>query len=300
MTREQQQYRTWIAEYAQGKLKPSLHTRVQERLRANAEDRAYYDRLMEGFRVLAGSKQNDSAAPGFARMELTLVESRLFAEPALAEAPERRGAGSWLGALLAFASLAGGALLLTQKMRVDEFTARGGGRAGALALDAHCLDANATPTGEVGSLKDATLQPCSLDGTLAFSWRVRAGHEQQQLSLFGVDGDGRVLYYAPTPVQSAGIAVKTVESWQPTGLSVTLHVNHRPGTLRVYGILASRVATVPEVDAWARALGEAKPALAGDAAWHTRVDTGALCASASATTDDCDSAELSLKLQEKR
>lgn len=286
-----------------GELSAADRTDLFTTLRGDPVARAEYDRAASALRVLEG----DAAVAPF---EIDLVESWLVAdlEQVQATSPTRAlerlfgGWRTWMS--LAFAAAAAILVVLLTRTgpgvlhRDDDgaFTVKGPGRDAVLAIDALCGTDRAVAAAGGDALVSASSAGCDRDDTLAFSLRVAPGHPGV-VSLFGVDSDGDRMYYAPTPDDPHAVSVKP-GAWRPVGAGVKLSVNHAPGPVRVYAVLAPRAATVQEVDALATALADASPAVDGSPSWIDRLLLGAsmddrqvlrgLCPSRSA----CHAAEL--------
>jgi hypothetical protein len=110
---------------------------------------------------------------------------------------------------------------------------------------------------------------CSIADLMGLAYRVPEGAEGH-LTVFGVDARGDAMFYLPTPVAPAGPAVEPGR-WRALHAAVRLRVNHAPGPLRIYGLVAPTVATVDEVEALARALAPLPAAEPGDPPWTARV-----------------------------
>ncbi|MCA9695020.1 MAG: hypothetical protein KC636_35905, partial [Myxococcales bacterium] len=184
-----------------------------------------------------------------------------------------------------------------------EFAARGAGKASGLAIGALCGEQEQTDRLQaIGgapplAMRPATLEPCPLSGVLGFEYRAASREGASVLTLFGVDARGRVMYYAPTPVDPDGVAVSFGRSIAAP-VTVRLGVNHEPGELRVYGLLSPMTPTIAQIDAWAAALAEAPSGGRDDAApWHLRVDpkTMGVCPDSIL----CESAEVRVLLREE-
>ncbi len=296
-TRRQRRFGKLIDRELQGRLPASLRPEVREHLRANRDARDHYDRGIEAFRALA---DDDIAA-----VELEQVEQWLFDGPdAIAGGPGEpvptRRFRLWT---LWTAVAACAALLLfvdtpSESTQSDEFTARGHDTKPGLALDVLCSKKAAlTP-----DLRPAGQHGCDGDGTMGFAYRVTTdtlhGNTLIYLSLFGVDQYGAIQYYTPTPVDADAIAARRGDN-QATALGIDLAINHRPGQLRVFGLLSPNVPTVPNIDRLAEAVMPHPLATAGDLPWHRRIDAAAL-GEVCPTLDACESAEVSLTIREQQ
>ena len=155
----------------------------------------------------------------------------------------------------------------------------------------------------IAALLGAAMALGTFGATLTHQLRAAAPGVTGQLTLFGVDSQGRARYYAPTPV--APSAVRVDEGvWQAAPLSVRLQVNHTPGPLRVFALLSPQAPSVEDVDTWAAAL--ASTPTIDPTPWHRRVGAAptttdpdqidrlrVLCG---AELDRCHSARLELNL----
>ncbi|MCB9754122.1 MAG: hypothetical protein H6713_29620 [Myxococcales bacterium] len=305
---ERARYREWIELELQGRLPASVRTRLHDHLRVNPEARAEYDRGIAAFRLLEGRED------GVADCELDMVESWLF-DGRVAEEPApvtagtaRRGWGWGLRGGLALCGAAAAAALLfvwpngqiegQREVAPGELTARGHGALRGLELGALCIAAD-----EAGALasrsrpRPAAQAPCSLDDALGFEYRVRAQGElatgPRALSLFGVDEDGRVQYYAPTPVDAAAVPA-IVGRAVAAPISVQLSVNHQPGRVQIFALLSPVTPTVNQIDRWASSL-QGVVASTDDEPWHRRLTPTQLSA-VCPQPDDCESAEVTLHL----
>lgn len=261
--------------------------RLHDRLRRDARARARYDRAVEALRVLEGDVD---VAP----FELSLVERWLADDGDAPEPARARVLGGWptLAAVLTavlvvlWAGPLGNPGTLRRLADDDGWQARGGGAAQGLALEALCAPDRADAAAVRVRVRD-----CRLTELMGLAARVPEGR-RGQLTLFGVDAQGDPMFYVPTPVAPAGATV-TPGRFRALPLAVRLRVNHAPGPLRIYGVLAPRVATVDEVRAFAAALASQPAAAPGDAPWTARVPADAvapLCPEPSA----CTAAELAL------
>lgn len=277
-----------------GELSPGKRRAFMERLRHDEAARAEYDRAAAALRVLEG----DPVVGGF---EIDLVGQWITED--FADAAGRSSAApafSWsrLWAGLGFAAVAAALVLLLWPRASsllgggpgddDPFSVKGPGDPdGALAIEVLCTDGpDAEP---MAAVDDA----CHLQRDLAFSVYVEPG-TRGSVTLFGVDADGDVMFYAPTPDDAEAIAVKP-GGWRAVSMGVHLGINHAAGRLRVYGLLAPRGATVDEVRAIGAALAEASPATPDDPPWNERVPAS-LLESLCASPRDCHAAEQSFEV----
>lgn len=269
-------------------LSPRRRERLHERLRRDPRARARYDRAVEALRVFEGDVD---VAP----TELDLV-GRWLADDLGAPRPatsERRAWPAMLAALTAALVL----LLVSPLQGPDSlrpwtgdegWQARGGGHDG-LALEALC-----GPDEADDAARRVRARDCRLAELMGLAYRVPAG-TQGQLTVFGIDAHGDAMFYLPTPVDPAGASVDPGR-WRALPLAVRLRVNHAPGSLRIYGLVAPSVATASEVEALVEQLAPLPAAAPGDAPWTTRVtpeSLSRLCADSSR----CHAAELHLSLR---
>lgn len=286
----------WIERELTHGLSPRRRARLHEQLRRDPRARARYDRAVEALRVLEGELD---VAPS----ELDVV-GRWLADDWSAPPPSAVGEGVRRWWPVVTAVLAAALVLLwvgpladLQTLRPwagdDGWQARGLGHADGLALEALCGPDEADDAARRMRVRD-----CSLGDLLGLAYRVPA-EARGELTVFGVDAQGDAMFYLPTPVAAAGATVDPGR-WRALPLAVRLAVNHAPGSLRIYGLVAPTVATVDEVRALAAALAPMSAAEPGDAPWTTRVAADAaaqqalsrLCPSPSR----CDAAELQLTL----
>lgn len=285
-------FQRWMELDLLGKLPVRKRRRLHEHLRADEHARDHYDRLVEALRVLEGRDDH-------VQLEIDLVERWLFDDVAAPGEAGREPAWRWLWSAIGVLAVA----LLVVVLRGasspaldDELAVRGGDRS-AFALEAMCV-AGEDEAAAVSAAADGT---CGLGQTLTFAFRApaRPGVETPRwLSVFGVDAGGRVLYYAPAP-DGNGAVRATAERWTPAPFSVRLEVNHRPGTVRVFGLLSPVAPDVDRIDTWAEVLRDRPQADVGDAPWHRRL-TPDLLGGVCPQIDSCDGAELSFTLIEER
>jgi hypothetical protein len=247
-------------------LSPRRRARLHDRLRRDARARARYDRAVEALRVLEGDVD---VAPS----ELDVVGRWLEGDwgAPRSEAPERR---TWPAVLAVLAAAL--VLLWISPLRDpsalrpwtgdDGWQARGGGLSQGLALEALCGPDDSDPAAFRVRARD-----CSLADLMGLAYRVPEGPEGR-LTVFGVDDQGDAMFYLPTP-DDPTTAVALPGRWRALSLAVRLRVNHAPGRLRIYGLVAPSEATVAEVEALARALAPWPPAEPGDPPWTVRLAT---------------------------
>ena len=281
-----------------------------ERLRGNAEARRSYDRALAGFRAL---EQREVS-----RFELDQVERWLFDdlehEGATGAAP---GAGQTRWTYLA----AGAASLLSAAALLVWLDLGGEGTSGGLSND-DVAESDSDGFGARGkqawsrplALELVCGQPprpaqrggCRMDELLGFSARLgdeglepaaAAAFEggPRSLTVFGLDAEGELLYYAPTPASAELPTLELGAGWTALPMSVRLEVNHEPGQVRVFALLSEREPSLAMLDSWARALADAPPATLDDPPWHLRLPAAALrevCPRA----QRCASAETELEL----
>lgn len=273
-----------------------VRLRLHDRLRRDPRARARYDRAVEALRVLEGGVD---VAP----TELDLVGRWLDDEWDEAETADGRVTGwRWWPAMMtvlaaALVVLWVGRLSDSSALRPwtedDAWQARGAGAHDGLALEALCTADEADP-----SALRARARECALSDLLSFAYRMPAGIPEDprgQLTVFGIDAQGDAMFYLPTPVDPAGATVEPGR-WRPLSVGVRLSVNHAPGPLRIYGVVAPRVATVDEVRAFVAELAPQPAAAPGDDPWIDRVASRALaglCPEPSA----CHAAELAMTLR---
>jgi hypothetical protein len=270
-----------VEQAALGELSPKQRAEVVEHLRADEGGRATYDRLIDAFRVLERRP--------IARFELELVEDWLFEEVAPAEQEEQARVFGWTYVVSIFAAIAAAVVLVVGPLGPDaqDSLRPKGGRTAALSIDALC----GTPSTPLASASEG----CDLDGTLSFAYRVAPEH-MGVLSLFGVDSEGNVNYYAPTPVDPDPIEVLP-GGWRPVSMSIELPVNHQVGSVRLFALLSPRAPTVDEIDAMAAMLHRLPPATPRDLPWHRRLAGQAPLTRLCGPTT-CESAEMHFTIYE--
>ncbi len=279
-------------------LSPRRRARLHQRLRQDPQARARYDRAVSALRVLEG---DGPLAPS----ELEVVGRWLAADwgaPADAvDAAAPAGARRWWPGLVAVLVAAAVVLLVSPlgdpgawrpwSRGLDRgWQARGPGSSGALALEALC-----GPEREDGVAPPLVARDCDARSLLGFGYCVGPVAEGGVLTLFGVDAQGDPMFYAPTPVDEAAVRV-VADRWRPLPLAVRLSVNHAPGSLRVYGVVAPTAATPDEIRAWVHALTLQSPAREGTPPWIERVPVSSLRRLCPASTS-CHAAELQLTLR---
>lgn len=268
-----------------GTLAPARRSTVVTGLRGNRGAREHYDRAIDGFRALEGRPISE--------VEYDLVEQWLSQDgsfsPSLAEA--RPGVlERWLGVFGVAVAVAAALVLVFGPLRPsleDPMGVRGGSQRTALALEALC------PSGLGGTrLRPAIAHGCSESGTLSFAYRLDARASGGHLALFGLDEDGDVMYYLPTPADP-DVATAVEGTWQPLPHVVELEVNHVPGQLRIYGIVSPAPLSIDAIDDAAASLRHMLPATVGDAPWHERLPSRSAIAAECTAAGGCQSAELS-------
>jgi hypothetical protein len=271
-----------------GRTSKAARRRLHDRLRADAQARAAYDRGAAALRLLEGGREP-------AEFEIDLVEAWLREDGVLAEAPapvRTRWRGLWIALTIAAAAMLVVVLRPRTTVHDDALVPKGPGRDMALAIDAVCSDADG------GEMVPAA-GGCALGGTLAFAYRIDdrwAGGDT--LVLFGVDERGEALYYLPTP--DAAAPTVAAGRWTALERTVRLAVNHRAGRVRVFGLLTDTAPDLAEIDETAALLSALPPAAIGDAPWHERLAGAGSIAAACARSQTCASAELELLIHEDR
>lgn len=283
--------RRWIDLALVGELEGKHRGPLHDHLRSCEQCRAHYDRGTVALRLLEGADEVSDH-------ELDLVEDWVFEAAPVADAGGdvawwRR---PWLGVGAAVAAALAIAFLVIPPGQesagpADEMTARGDQDGSALGLQVLC--------GE--PLRPAEEQGCRLDESMTFAYRLPPTAGRGRLVLFGVDGHGDTLYYAPTPVDTDLIDAAGGE-WTPVPLTIDLDVNHEAGPLTVFALVTTNAADVGDVDAWAAALRDRPPAAVGDDAWPRRMNSqrlqGICDPSLSGVPRACRAAEVSLQLHE--
>ena len=281
-------FRRWIERDTRGDLSRSRREQLHDHLRACDACRTYHDDLAQAFGIL-------EVEPSVSRFELDQAE--WWITEALPGSPARlRLSWRWILPALAVAATLVLALRptgLAPAATVMTLTAKGGSQASAGAVELFC--------GRTTKALHAALPGgCALDETLAFAYRDVRAQAQGVLTLFGVE-NGRVQYYAPTPIEPAAVAVERGQ-WQAAPLSVRLAVNHAAGDVHVYALFSPRAPTTAQIDAWAAELGDSAPPT--DGPWHVRMPSASLTsvcqpAQTSKTSETCQSAFLLLPLHEE-
>ncbi|HET6584288.1 MAG TPA: hypothetical protein VFG69_12585 [Nannocystaceae bacterium] len=272
-----------------GRLAPAARRRLHDRLRSDADARAVYDRAAAALRAMEGRREP-------ADYEVDLVEQWLREDRVIADAVAPANP-RWRGLWILAAVLSAAALVLVLRPRgsitstADDFGMKGPDRSAPFAIEVLCADPG-----------DVAVRPasdgCALAGTLSFAYRVEADWTGgATLVLFGVDAEGGALYYVPTPDTTAPTVA--AGRWYSLDRAVRLAVNHRPGRVRVFGLLTDAAPDLDEIDETAALLHALAPAVVGDPPWHERLGGGAI-ASACARTQTCASAELDLWIHEDR
>jgi len=272
-----------IRRYVLGELPQRRRRRLFERMSADADTRAHFDVAVHGLRILEGSDD------GWCPFELDLVHDRLLGELQ----PRANPLATWLRrgrrALWSGGALAAGLAALVFWVRTDhtssQFTVRGDDASGPLALRALCGD----------PLRPAE-RGCEVADTMSFAYRVAAATDPDRpLVLFGLDGRGQVLYYAPTPDDPAALRPES-GAWAPAQITVALEINHRPGMLRVFGVLLEqgRMVDHDDIQRWASVLAGEPSATSSGPTWTTYLDedSNPPCTS----QRDCPAVELGIEL----
>ena len=86
---------------------------------------------------------------------------------------------------------------------------------------------------------------CSLDENLAFA--VLTIGDSRHVALFGVDPNGQILWYTPTPTQVASHLLQPSERPMPLGRTVRLDVNHKPGDYQVWALFSTEALSFDRV-----------------------------------------------------
>jgi hypothetical protein len=272
-----------------GRVGADARRRLHDRLRSDAQAQALYDRGAEALRALEGGREP-------AEFEVDLVESWLREDGVIADVAEPVRP-RWRGLWIALAVVSAAALVVVLRPRAiapvdDALTAKGPGQGSPLAIDVLCGAAQ-------GSAMHPATEGCAHADTLAFAYRVDdkwSGGDT--LVLFGVDANGEARYYVPTPDTAAPRAA--VGQWHALDRTVRLAVNHRPGRLRVFGLLTDAAPDVDAIDEAAALLSALPSASVGDLPWHERLAGTGGIANSCARSQSCASAELELWIHEDR
>jgi hypothetical protein len=262
-----------------GELPAAARRRLWVELRGDPVARGRYDAAVLALRLLEGD------AP-IAQAELDLVERWVVEDLPTAAVPARARSG-WGTLTVAFALAAATILALVLRPKPpaegdEAWVVRGLGRESALAIEAVCGDATAPASA-------LTPRTCAADDVLGFAYRVEPGARGRYLTLFGVDADGDAMFYAPTPAEQPAVDV-TVGGWQAVNTGVRLDVNHAPGPLDVYGVLAPMPASTEQIRDWVQRL-RATEAGPSPIPWPRRIGLPTLDGLCN-TPDACDVAQL--------
>jgi hypothetical protein len=99
----------------------------------------------------------------------------------------------------------------------------------------------------------AQADACSLRGELQFAL-TNLTDEYPFLYVFGLDENGRRLWYFPAPDEGQSLAVPTGVRETLLGESIVLCVNHRPGRARVVAVFSTAPLTDEDISPAVRAL----------------------------------------------
>ncbi|MCX4244402.1 hypothetical protein [Paraliomyxa miuraensis] len=284
-------------------LPPRTRARLHERLRRDARARARYDRAVDAVRVFEGDV--DVAPTELAVVQRWLDDGWMQGDATAERTLARRAWPALMTALAAALVVLlvrplGDSAALRPWTDDDGWQARGPGARRGLALEVLC-----TADDAAADAAPVRARACELSDLMGLAYRMPEGMPGE-LSVFGIDAQGDVMFYLPTPVDPSGITVDPGR-WRASSVSVRLAVNHAAGPLRIYGVVAPRVATVDEIRAFAAALASRAPAEPGDPSWIDRVSSGSgpgsgpealagLCPEPSS----CHAAELVLTLRSSR
>jgi hypothetical protein len=287
---------------------------LRDRARHDEELRNVYDDYFAVLRALEAGEGLDDAASAQRRVDVdqatraSAEEVRWLSDDFFrrwADEPRARVLDSWFGRvgwLNAFAPVvvvAAALIVLWIGISRDEagvssddsrssgLVARGSGERAEVELELFCGE----PPAPVNDAR------CALHQQLTFAARATRDAEPRTLSVFGIGPEGDVKYYAPTPSEADGMAIAG-ERWQTMDFSVQLTINHQPGLLRVFAVLAPRAATVDEIDAWASALAEHASSFDATDSWisHLAQLDGALTVDLCPDFDACDAVQTQLRL----
>lgn len=238
-------------------------------LRDDPKLRATYDRGAQVMRTLERAS--------VAAVELDWVERWLEADGTLTGAAPIAAQSRWwwiAGAVLA----AGAAVVALRPVSPgitdldDPLRAKGvnaGPQAGWLGLSVLC-DGGHGPT----ALVDIASATCPADASVGFALRVDARHHGgDHLALFGVDGDGGVQYYLPTPDQPS-ITLTGRDAWVSLDRAVRLAVNHPPGRVRVYAALLPHAPRIEAIEQAAATLARMPDVGDDERPWLDRLGPG--------------------------
>ena len=259
-----------------------------ERVRGNDEARRGWDRAVSAFRMIERREVSNFEIEQVERWLFDDLEDSGVLTPSTAHGWGARRSWTLAAAMASLATAAaaiiwiGAAPPSAQLGSVEldgegepGFTARGARTwSRPLALELVCGE----PPRPVGS------GGCAADDLLGFSARLGVeslalqaaaalGEAPLQLSVFGLDAHGELLYYAPTPEHSQLPALELDGGWTALPMSVRLEVNHSPGLTRVFALASEQVPTLAELDEWGAALAQTPVASVDDPPWHLRLGT---------------------------
>ncbi len=269
---------------------------AMRRVRNDARLADHFDRSCVALRVLEARGDDE-----WSSAEAALCEAAVFEQLGLAvSAPDatrtESGARSWTRGLLVAgaATLAMAALMLLTPLRQQiagwgtlaspgsasgetpwleglpadgalYWGSRGRWRDAGIAIDALCGD----------PLRPAS-EGCTLREDLGLAYRI-VDPQLQGASMvwFGVDAQGQVRYYQPTPIDVAPVVGRGRE-WTAMPFSVALWVQHEVGEVTIYALAygGSESITVDDIDRWAAALERRRSSSAGhhfELPWHLEI-----------------------------
>jgi hypothetical protein len=97
-----------------------------------------------------------------------------------------------------------------------------------------------TPDGvQFTGTKDAPfgLLACPLDAEIKLAYS-NSSSKLQYAAFFGVDQQGKIYWYGPTPADTGAVEVEKTSQMLPFGDTIRLGVNHEPGQVRVFGLFS--------------------------------------------------------------
>ena len=151
--------------------------------------------------------------------------------PAALPQPDREALGPGLRWVEADLVARGGAVASPDVgLRVFRVAPTAGERAGEGAGDA--------AGGAAGAVAEAARGGLSLDDVITFTY-TNVAADVGYLALFGVQAEGRILWYYPTYGGGESVAIASDRVDEPLGDGFRLSVNHTAGRLRVVGLFSA-------------------------------------------------------------
>ncbi len=228
---------------------------VVEVLRADAHARAYYDDLARLDEAVRGDFEARFGEAMFLDALDDVLAEEASSPPATAAANDNV---PW-APIVAAAALALLALapLFMPPTPAPQFQARTAATAELSAyepvhFDVYCVERDGgnvsfrgPETFEFGTVR------CPSNGEL----KLAAASTDERLrwgAFFGVESDGTLMWYGPSPAAPAAVEVARGERVSPIGETVRLEVNHALGAVRVVAVFSERPLEWPDVERIAR------------------------------------------------